>query len=93
MFFYQSVLTYVLDAQKNSLIENHLHSHRDGSFEYSQHMFWLRNKYIFLVHTLNFRPVYPSDAHIKAAHSDLLKAKCYLLSNRYVALLPSISGQ
>ena len=29
-------------------------SHEDGSFEYPQHMFWLRNKKInFLVHTLN----------------------------------------
>ena len=29
-------------------------SHRDGSFEYPQHMFWLRNKKNnFLVHTLN----------------------------------------
>ena len=29
-------------------------SHLDGSFEYPQHMFWLRNKKInFLVHTLN----------------------------------------
>ena len=29
-------------------------SHWDGSFEYPQHMFWLRNKkIIFLVHTLN----------------------------------------
>ena len=27
-------------------------SHRDGSFEYPQHMFWLRNKY-FLVRTIN----------------------------------------
>ena len=27
-------------------------SHRDGSFEYPRHMFWLRNKIItFLVHT------------------------------------------
>ena len=29
-------------------------SHRDGSFEYPQHMFWLRNKQInFLLRTLN----------------------------------------
>ena len=29
-------------------------SHRDGYFEYPQHMFWLRNKKInFLLHTLN----------------------------------------
>ena len=29
-------------------------SHGDGSFEYPQHMFWLRNKkIIFLVGTLN----------------------------------------
>ena len=28
--------------------------HPDGSFEYPQHMFWLRNKkIIFLVHTLS----------------------------------------
>ena len=30
-------------------------SHCDGSFEYPQHMFWLRNKkIIFLSHTLNY---------------------------------------
>ena len=29
-------------------------SHRDGSFEYQQHMFWLRNKKVnFSLHTLN----------------------------------------
>ena len=33
-------------------------SHRDGSFEYSQHMFWLRNKKInFQLHTLIWGPV------------------------------------
>ena len=37
-------LTYVLGAQKNHLIEMVLLS--DGSFEYPQHMFWLRNKNI-----------------------------------------------
>ena len=32
-------------------------SHRDGSFEYPQHMFWLRNKKInFQLHTLIWRP-------------------------------------
>ena len=35
---------------------------RDGSFEYPQHMFWLRNKkIIFLLHTLNSRPEYCND--------------------------------
>ena len=35
--------TYVLGAQKN----------RDGSFEYPQHMFWMRNKENRLpIHTL-----------------------------------------
>ena len=34
-------------------------SHWDCSFEYPQHMFWLRNKKnIFLLHTLNFSPVF-----------------------------------
>ena len=34
-------------------------SHRDGSFENPQHMFWLRNKkVVFLLRTLNYRPVY-----------------------------------
>ena len=34
-------------------------SHRDGSFEYPQHMFWLRNKKNnFLVSTLIWRPVF-----------------------------------
>ena len=38
---------YVLGAQKNRL-------KRDGSFEYPQHMFWLRNKKIvFLLRSLN----------------------------------------
>ena len=32
-------------------------SHRDGSFEYPQHMFWFRNKKInFQLCTLNWRP-------------------------------------
>ena len=32
-------------------------SHRDGSFEYPQHMFWLRNKKInFQLRTLIWRP-------------------------------------
>ena len=32
-------------------------SHRDGSFEYPQHMFWVRNKEIsFPIHTLILRP-------------------------------------
>ena len=32
-------------------------SHRDGSFEYPEHMFWLRNKKNnFPVHTLIWRP-------------------------------------
>ena len=31
-------------------------SHSDGSFEYPQHMFWLRNKkIIFLVHTFKLK--------------------------------------
>ena len=29
----------------------------DGSFEYPQHMFWLRNKIIFLIRTLNLSHV------------------------------------
>ena len=34
-------------------------SHRDGSFEYPQHMFWLRNKKNnFLLHTLIWGPVF-----------------------------------
>ena len=33
-------------------------SHRDGSFEYPQHMFWLRNKKNnFQIHTLIWGPV------------------------------------
>ena len=31
-------------------------SHRDGSFEYPQHMFWLRNKKLFLLRTINLSP-------------------------------------
>ena len=61
---------YVLDAQKNHLIETLLLSthnicfnicfgcskeqyHSDGSFEYQQHMFWLRNNEIkiFVTHS------------------------------------------
>ena len=26
-------------------------SHRDGSFEYQQHMFWLRNEFFFIKHS------------------------------------------
>ena len=31
-------------------------SHSDGSFEYPQHMFWLRKKNNFRMHTLILRP-------------------------------------
>ena len=41
-FAYPSILTFVLGAQKKHLDA----SHQDGSFEYPQHMFWLRNKKI-----------------------------------------------
>ena len=30
--------------------------HREGSFEYPQHMFWLRNKIVFLLHAPYYRP-------------------------------------
>ena len=43
IFSYSSVLTYVLDAQKEP-------SHRDGSFEYPQHMYWFRNKKTIFYH-------------------------------------------
>ena len=37
-------------------------SHRDGSFEYPQHMFWLRNKENnFQLHTLIWGPVIQVD--------------------------------
>ena len=40
----------------------------DGSFEYPQHMFWLKNKKInFLVRTLNYRP---GSAPLKASSKD-----------------------
>ena len=33
--------------------------HRDGSFEYPQHTFWLRNKKVMLLlHNLNWSPAY-----------------------------------
>ena len=41
--------TCVLGAQKNHLIETAL-------FEYPQHMFWMRNKRSFPIHTLIWRP-------------------------------------
>ena len=47
IFSYPSFFSYALWAQKNRL----------GSFEYPQHMFWLRNK-VFL-HALNLRPGSP----------------------------------
>ena len=55
LFSYQSVKTSVLGAQKNRLIETEEPSHRDGSFEHPQHMFWLRNKKNQL-HTLIWGP-------------------------------------
>ena len=49
IFSYPYFLAYVLDAQKTS--------QWDGSFEYQQHMFWLKNKkVIFLLCTLNYSP-------------------------------------
>ena len=51
MFSYQAVLTYVLGAQKNRLIEM-------VSFEYPQHMFWLRNKKVIFVTYMFFLKVY-----------------------------------
>ena len=43
-----------------------LSAHWDGSFEYPQHIFWLRNKKIvFLLCTLNKRPVLRSLLHKK----------------------------
>ena len=46
IFSYLSVLTYILVLKTVS---------RDDSFEYPQHMFWLRYKeIIFLVRTLNY---------------------------------------
>ena len=59
-YFCPSILTYVLGAQKNRLIETILLStqkelsHWDSSFEYPQHKFWLKNKKIkFSLRTLN----------------------------------------
>ena len=50
IFSYPSVLTYVLGANKNRLIETVLLS--------THNMFWLRNKKIsFLLHTLDLSPV------------------------------------
>ena len=44
--FLPIILAYILGAQKNC--------HETVSFEYTQHMFWLRNKkIIFLVRPLN----------------------------------------
>ena len=44
----------VLGAQTNHLTGSNEPSHWDGSFEYPQHLFWLRNKkIIFLLYTLN----------------------------------------
>ena len=45
----------------------------DGSFEYPQHMFWLRNKKInFLVRTLNKRPVHTVCVKFKDSFKCLL---------------------
>ena len=65
-------------------------SHRDRSFEYPQHMFWLRNKKNnFQLHTLIWRPdimhqlfvtsavLRPGISHIMTIHSD-----CGLESHR-----------
>ena len=40
MISYPSDITFVMGAPKDS-------SHCDGSFEYPQHMFWLKSKIIF----------------------------------------------
>ena len=46
-FSYSAVLTYVFGCSKEP-------SHWEGSFEYPQHMFWMRNKKnSVLLHTLN----------------------------------------
>ena len=60
-------------------------SHWDGSFEHSQHMFWMRNKKpIFLLHTLNLSPGTKSflTCHILASFTDYQFGKRKLLGTR-----------
>ena len=66
-------------------------SHRDGSFEYPQHMFWLRNKKNkFLVHLTKglFKSIYFSLFQEFYEHTEILwKDKgvqtCFERSNEY----------
>ena len=54
-------------------------SHRDGSFEYPQHMFWLRNKKNnFLVHTLIWRPAVPEASSTMRAFAGARCSGTYL---------------
>ena len=58
IFSYPSVLTYVLGAQKNHIIETVLLSTHNICFG------WEIRKLFFLVHTLNLRPDYTTAAPI-----------------------------
>ena len=71
-------------------------SHQDGSFEYPQHMFWLRNKNNnFLLRTLTWRPVCAHrklmssvmDGHSMGSQSDQS-----LMGSLWVASLISLSS-
>ena len=54
-------------------------SHRDDSFEYPQHMFWLRNKKNdFLLRTLAWGP------DIGVRNWQLCISFCFLLFNRFL---------
>ena len=63
---YLSQLTFVYGTQKNRL------THWDGSFEYQQHMFWLRNRKINSIKALVSRELlinYTQNQYLKLMYN------------------------
>ena len=62
-------------------------SNRDGSFEYPQHMFWMRNiEKRFLIHTLIWRPA--------LIRIDMLDSRSMAIETIcHMAIIVTISGQ
>ena len=61
-------------------------THWDGSFEYPQHMFWLRNRNNFQITSLIWRP----DTIIQGAH---VRHKCLSLYDLYIHVFPDFFGE
>ena len=64
-------------------------SHRDGYFEYSQHMFWLRNKKNnFQLHTLIWGPVISDFLCVNSFESsELYQLSLYLSQDKWIKIL------